>query len=338
MASDMRTPAVIFFLAASGGPAFALDQSVHQSISHDRCIAAHLPQDFCERVGTEAYNVDSYEWSHPEAHSQIGEGAIGTACTAANAALDRERMLGSDIRTSLEQLAQSPSEDLRIHIATQLGRSLHTIQDDCAHHGMPNAQHAWWSRKDACSGSKTSPDLQPQAASCANTETAAVFVAFEQQMAAAGISAGALDNLTEGWTHWPKRGDVCDFLHEADQWDGTDRRWNNTVVVPMLREQLTNAITTDDRSVIDACTVDLVVVSHDAKLDTSSPPPFCLKLETFCLLSGGKEDGETEAPPPWEDDATADTASGCSVGGESSASWMVLAFVGIGLVGRRRRR
>ena len=292
MASDMRTPAVIFLLAASGGPAFALDQSVHQSISHDRCIAAHLPQDFCERVGTEAYNVDSYEWSHPEAHSQIGEGAIGTACTAANAALDRERTLGSDIRTSLEQLAQSPSEDLRIHIATQLGRSLHTIQDDCAHHGMPNAQHAWWSRKDACSGSKTSPDLQPEAASCANTETAAVFVAFEQQMAAAGISAGALDNLTEGWTHWPKRGDVCDFLHEADQWDGTDRRWNNTVVVPMRREQLTNAITMDDRSVIDACTVDLEVVSHDAQLDVSSPPPFCLKLETFCLLSGGNVDPE----------------------------------------------
>ena len=38
---------------------------------------------------------------------------------------DRERTLGSDIRTSLVQLARSPSEDLRIHIATQLGRALH---------------------------------------------------------------------------------------------------------------------------------------------------------------------------------------------------------------------
>ena len=220
----MRTTlAVIFFLAASGGSAFALDQSVHQSISHDRCVAANLPQDFCERVGTEAYNVDSYEWSHPEAHSQIGEGAIGTACTAANAVLDRERTLGSDLRTSLVQLSRSPSEDLRIHIATQLGRSLHRSRTIARITACRTRQHAWWSRKDACSGSKTSPDAQPEAASCANTETTAVFAAFKH-VAAAGISAHALDNLTEGWTHWPKRGDVCDFLHEADQWDGVDRR------------------------------------------------------------------------------------------------------------------
>src|SRR5438874_11683851 len=108
----MRTSAVIFFLAAFPTSAFALDQAVHQSISHDACTAAGLPQDFCERVGTEAYNVDSYEWSHPEAHSQIADtGAISTACTAANAALERERTLGGDIRTSLAQLAGSPSED-----------------------------------------------------------------------------------------------------------------------------------------------------------------------------------------------------------------------------------
>jgi MYXO-CTERM domain-containing protein len=113
----------------------------------------------------------------------------------------------------------------------------------------------------------------------------------------------------------------------------------------MLREQLTNAITTDDSSVIDACTVDLHVVSHDAKLDVSSPPPFCLKLETFCFLSGGKEDGESEAPPPWADDPTddptddtANDSAGCSVGADDSTGWMLLAFVGIGLVARRRSR
>jgi MYXO-CTERM domain-containing protein len=329
------------FVAASSSSAFALDQSAHQAISHDNCVAAGLPQAFCERVGTEAYNVDSYEWSHPEAHSQIGEGAIGTACTAANAALDRERTLGSDIRNSLVQLAQSPSEDLRIHIATQLGRSLHTIQDDCAHHGMPNAQHAWWSRMDACSGSKTSPDVQPGAASCANTETATVFVAFKQQMDSAGVSASSLDNLSEGWTHWPKRGDVCDFLHEADQWDGTDRRWNNSVVVPKLREQLTNAITTDDRVVIDACGagVNLAVASPDARVNVSTPPPFCMKLQAFCVLSGGKEDADAEVPPPWEDPA-ADQSAGCSVESSDSSSpagWMLLGLVGLTFVARRRR-
>src|SRR5439155_6515584 len=100
---DMRTKAVIFLLAASPTSAFALDQAVHQSISHDACVAAQLPQDFCERVGTEAYNVDSYEWSTPAAHAQIADDAIASPCTAANLVLERERTLGSDIRTSLGQ-------------------------------------------------------------------------------------------------------------------------------------------------------------------------------------------------------------------------------------------
>ena len=66
----------------------------------------------------------------------------------------------------------------------------------------------------------------------------------------------------------------------------------------------------------------------------------CLQLETFCFLSGGKEDGEAEAPPPWADDPTDDAANdsaGCSVGADNSTGWMLLAFVGIGLVARRRR-
>src|SRR5262245_9017202 len=91
-ASDMRTAVVIIVMTVGSTSAWALDQSAHQAISHDACIAAGLPQDFCERVGTEAYNVDSYEWSKPEAHAQIADGDI--ACTWANAALDRERQLG----------------------------------------------------------------------------------------------------------------------------------------------------------------------------------------------------------------------------------------------------
>jgi MYXO-CTERM domain-containing protein len=331
----MRTPTVIFLLVASAGPAFALDQSVHQTISHDSCRYAGLPQDFCERVGTEAYNVDSYEWNDPAAHAQMGDGA--SACSAANAALDRERTLGSDIRDSLYELAVSPSEDLRIHIATQLGRSLHTIQDDCAHHGMPNVEHAWWSRLDSCSGSKTSPDAQPEAVTCANIETDAVFVAFKQQMDNAGINASALDDLSEGWTHWPKRADVCAFLYEADHWDGTARGWNNEVVVPKLRDQLTNALTVDDRSVIDACTVNVTLVGQHARLDVSRPPPMCLKLKTYCFASGGKADGESEAPPPWDDSADTATTGGCAVGG-SDASWLLAMFGVTWLVRRPRRR
>jgi hypothetical protein len=328
----VRTTAVILLLLASGRPAFALDQSVHQSISHDTCVDAGLPQDFCERVGTEAYNVDSYEWQQPEAHAQMADGST-VVCEAAQAALDRERVLGADIRDSVVELAQSPSEDLRIHIATQLGRALHTIQDDCAHHGMPNVEHAWWSRLDSCSGSKTSPDAQPEAADCAATETAAVFAAFEQQLDQAGVSASALDGLPEGWTHWPKRSDICAFLREADHWDGTARGWDNEIVVPQLREQLTHALTADDGWAVDACAVpNLVLASSRVHVDISRPPAMCLKLQIYCVASGGKSDAE-DMPPPWEDNKPA--SSGCTAGGD--AGWL-LALLGFTSFVRRPRR
>jgi hypothetical protein len=336
----MRTTAVILFLVATPTSAFALDQSVHESISHDSCVSAGLPQDFCERVGTEAYNVDSYEWDTPEAHAQISDtGTNSTACNAANATLERARSLGSDIRASLVQLASGNSEDRRIHIATQLGRVLHTIQDDCAHKGMPNLQHAWASRMDTCTGSKTSPDAQPEAASCARTETAAVFAAFRTEMATAGVSGSALDDLSEGWTHWPTRDGVCKFLRSAEQWDGADHRWESTVVVPWLRNQLTQAITTDGNLVGDACAagVDLQIKSPSPLVNVSTKPPWCFKLQAFCI---GKADAPDE-PPPWDDsanDSNKQESAGCAIGSRGSASWMVVVLAGLALVTRRRRR
>src|SRR5690349_8520413 len=136
---------------ATPASAYALNQNVHEQISHDGCVAVGLPDEFCERVGTEAYNVDAYEWRDPSAHAQIPN--TGNTCAAVNASLGRLQALGSDIRTSLARLAGAPSQAVATHIAMQLGRALHTIQDDCAHHGMPNAQHAWASRVDTCSGS-----------------------------------------------------------------------------------------------------------------------------------------------------------------------------------------
>ena len=336
----MRSIVLLATLVAAPTSAFALDQSAHQEISLNACVAANLPEDFCERVATEAYNVDHYEWSHPEAHSQIGTGAIGTACTAANATLERERQLGSDIRASLITLSRSPSETTATHIAAQLGRSLHTIQDDCAHHGMPNNQHAWASLTDACTGSKTSPDLAPEAASCARTETAVILDAFVSEMSAAGVSPNALDGISEGWTHWPSRGEVCSFLHDATTWDGADHRWENAVVVPWLRDQLTHAITTDDSSLGDACDgVELQIVRPNPRVDVSVKPEWCLKMNAFCV---GKSDAPDEAPP-WEDAAAAPAASaGCTVGADGSSSGSgstmlgVLSVLGFVVVGRRR--
>jgi hypothetical protein len=53
---------------------------------------------------------------------------------------------------------------------------------------MPNNQHAWASLTDTCTGSKTSPDLAPEAASCARTESAAVMNAFVTEIRTAGLS------------------------------------------------------------------------------------------------------------------------------------------------------
>ena len=333
----MRKTLVVTALVAIPTSAFALDQSAHQAISEDACIAAQLPNDFCERVATEAYNVDHYEWSHPEAHAQIGEGAIGTACTAANAALERERMLGADIRASLATLSRGTSKDLATHIATQLGRALHTIQDDCAHHGMPNDQHAWASLTDACTGSKTSPDLAPEATTCAKAETAAVMAAFASEVSAAGVAPSALDGISEGWTHWPDRGEVCSFLHDANKWDGTDRRWENSVVVPWLRDQLTHAITTDDTSLGDACAegVALQIVHPNPLLDVSKKPSWCLKLDAYCI---GKSDAPDE-PPPWDDGSDASPeVGGCNAAGGGSGADLALLLGVLGFVVVRRRR
>lgn len=331
----MRKLLLLASLVAAPTSAFALEQSDHQAFSEDACTAAGLPEDFCERVGTEAYNVDHYEWSHAEAHAQIGEGAIGTACTAANAALERVRMLGADIQTSLFALSSSPSNELATHIATQLGRALHTIQDDCAHKGMPNDQHAWASLEDSCTGSKTSPDIAPEALSCARTETAAVMSAFVDEVHAAGVPDSSLDGIAEGWTHWPSSSEVCSFLDQANHWDGADHRWESSVVVPWLRDQLVHAITADDSSLGDACAagVNLQAIHPAARRDVTTKPTWCLKLDVYCV---GKADGAEQAPP-WEDPPAVTSSGGCATGSGDASTVMILVILGLGYRRRSRR-
>jgi hypothetical protein len=262
-----------------------------------------------------------------------------TACKATNLTLERMRVLGTDIRTSLGRLSRGASEDLATHIATQLGRSLHTIQDDCAHHGMPNDQHAWASLTDTCTGSKTSPDLDGDALRCAHTETAEVFAAFVRELRTARVSSSELDGISEGWTHWPSRGEVCGFLHDASSWNGIDQRWDDSVVAPWLRDQLTHAITTDSASLGDPCAegARLQIEEPNDRVNVSKKPNWCFKLKVFCL---GKADGPDEAPP-WEDSPAPEVAevpmatetAGCQVGGQGTGSLIVvLGFV----VGRRR--
>ncbi len=318
-ASAASASAVVSVLVLGASSAHALEQKKHRAISEGACLNVGLPDDFCERVGVEAYDVDSYEWNDLSAHAQIDVAAGQSRCSAANKALDRVRTLGSDIRASLGYLAYTSSEEDATHVAVQLGRALHTIQDDCAHHGMTNPQHAWYSLSDTCEGTKDSPDLDPAAFTCAERETAAVMDAFATAVADAGVANWQLDGIDGGWTHWPARGGVCEFLKSAKSWDGVDTRWDNGLVVPYLQDQLDYAMTMGDESLGDVCTGDLDAITPAwlwADADLSDPPSWCWKVRAYCV---GKADAPDEAPP-WSDDATAPTdptthAGGCSIGG-----------------------
>ena len=105
---------------AAAGSAHALEQKVHRQVTEDACWDAGLPDEFCERLGVEAYDVDAYEWDDLTAHAQPFPGQ--SACDGANATLDRVEWLGADVHDLLHQLARSPSEGTSEQIAVQLGR------------------------------------------------------------------------------------------------------------------------------------------------------------------------------------------------------------------------
>lgn len=321
-------------LALAASPAHALEQKQHRVISRNACEDVGLPEEFCERVGVEAYDTDAYEWNDLAAHSQITDGQ--TACEAADAVLAREQMLAADMHDSLDELSWSSDPDTAEHIAIQLGRALHTVQDNCAHHGQPNPQHAWASLSDSCHGTLISPDVQSGALSCAAEQTARVIDAFATEVAAAGVTYDQLEDVDTGWTHWPARGDVCAFLATANDWDGVDRRWDNHVTEPALIDQLSFSLSFGDYSLGSACDgPSLVPQQRAAAVNTSGGMSRCAKIKLYCI---GKADDGTEEPPPWNEDGTTDEVreGGCAVGGGGAG--LALPMLGVMLVLRRRRR
>ena len=345
--------AAVFALVGSMGSAHALDQKKHRQVTEAACLAVGLPDDFCERAGVEAYNVDAYEWNDLAAHAQTAPGQ--SRCQAANATLDRVRRLGGDTRRGLAWLASSGSEDDANFVATQLGRALHTVQDACTHHGISNPQHAWYSLSDACDGTAQSPDLAPAALDCARRETAAVMAAFKTAVDNAGVDSDQLDEVSHGWTHYPSRGDVCTYLKSAPSWNGVDGQWDDDLVGPYVLDQHVYALTTGDDSLGDMCAAGPNWVAPLVALpntNVSSPPDWCWKLNVYCV---GKGDGADEAdePPPWVDPAAEAVDEvpapqlgngGCSVAAASSAGGVdgaatLLLFLAVAIVaGRMGRR
>lgn len=345
MASPVRLVLLAPAVAAALWPlsAEALDQSKHRAISRDTCAQAGMPWEFCERVGTEAYNVDHYEWEDMSAHAQVDVSTGQTACEAANLAAGRVNGLADDLRLDLAAFAKGSKTVDATVIATALGRALHTVQDNCAHRGVSNPHHAWLSLSDSCEGTKSSPDTRPEALTCAQQETEEVIDAFVSAVDDANIDPDDLDDgVDEGWGHWPTRGEVCEFLKSGNEWDGIDKHWNSGIVVSALREQFTAGI--GGKAVgSDICAGNPKAL--DAKpgpaINTSQGQELCFTLNLFCV---GKDDSPDQAPP-WvdADEAAADNEGtppeqACAVdprGGDTAFGSLACVVV---LAWRRRRR
>jgi uncharacterized protein (TIGR03382 family) len=328
-----------FFLAwlAFAPAAHALNQSKHFDLARASCGAAGLPDAFCQRVAVETYDVDHNEFEVLAAHSQIPDGK--TTCDAANDSLWRVFWLGGQIRQAIGGVVYQPSRAGNDQLAQHLGRALHTIQDNCAHKGMPNPQHAWHSLSDVCRGTSESPDVQPDAIDCATVESDGVIAGFVDTLQDVGADFAQLSDVTgDDDKHFPAYTDVCAFLASANDWDGVDRRWDNTVMRPALAAQLLAGMSgADDSQFQRVCGngADVDNAFTDPDFDTSGGAQSCIQIHAFCL---GKADSLEETAPPWEPAAQSTTTQGgCSaVPGPPSDGLVLLGLLAVAWLVRRR--
>jgi len=338
---------VIAVLIGTAGSAHALKPGAHADIAKSRCVAAGLPADFCQRAATENYVTDSREWDDLRAHAQIDKDE--TACVAADRTAARMWFLGDDLRRQLAAVRARPTEDNVGDAAHALGRALHTIQDNCAHHGMPNPQHAWFSLSDFCDGTELSPDVQSDAVACARVETEAVVRLVADAVRVAGVSPGLAQNACPEDAFGNRQNeqpvcqkrflpgpiDACRFLASAQDWDGMDRTWAGDVVAGALREAFAAGLAGEPH-IASICDGDETVLSPAVSqpvLDVSAGAPSCFRSKLFCL--GKADDAEHplfdhEHDVPTEDEG----AGGCSTGGGHGAALLLIAA---GLFARRRR-
>jgi len=329
---------VTVVVAAGARPAHALKPKAHAAITEASCTGAGLPRAFCKRVATEDYNVDAREWEDMAAHAQIADGQ--TACEAAEHTVDYVRSRSEELQRAITVIAAGArGEDDIAAAGIALGRLMHSVQDQCAHRGMPNAQHAWFSLSDFCEDTNLSPDTQDDALACARRESDAVMARVAAVIRASGVSnALARGSCPEDVFHdhnneqpicdrrvLPGPFDACEFLSEANDWDGIDRQWNGDVVASALRDALAVGLAGGGASASLCERVDLEADANDV-VDVSIGVPTCKRIDVLCL---GKVDA---ADNPFGEDSASD-ASGCAAVGHESAGGLLLL-----LALRRRRR
>jgi MYXO-CTERM domain-containing protein len=306
--------------------AWALKPSTHRELAEAACRAEGMPDAFCRRMGKQTYETDYQEWKDLSAHAQreLGE----DRCTAADAALARVDRLARDVAS------QAHAGHLEA-AAISLGRAIHTIQDECAHHGMTNQEHAFYSLTQQCSGDQVSPDVQPAALACARTRTSEVMSLAAQALA--DVSWNGAADLCTDWSSDNQRDTcanaslpspfmACDFLAEHKDWDGDDSTWHPTKVGDALvtafgagldNTPATTSVCGANAAAIDPPNPRAPIVDRTKKLG-------CFSTSLGCL---GKVDEGGESTDSM-------STGGCSTT-SSSAGWLVLALAA--LLPRRRR-
>lgn len=313
-------------LLAPSRQAWALSQAEHQRITEKACRAAHLADAFCKRMAVAAYSVDGYEWDDMAAHAQREPGE--PACESA----DRSALRLNQLASNAVHARNAGSDEVA---ADEFGRALHTLQDECAHHGMSNLQHAHFSLLDVCGETGASPDAAPEAKQCAVKRTNAAMVEIAKVFAGRPInftcSTGDNRNGNEcGRIAGPSPIEVCDFLSEHTAWTGEDTRWQ-----PIVGERLQAAFMLGIRG------IGAPPVCADGGITVEPPAVLPHELATSCALIAVTCLGKVDDPISLDDDRDA-AAGGCAAGGSldgvSPGLMLLVGWVGLAASRRRRRR
>lgn len=333
-------------LLSWSSPADAFSASQHRSITSDSCKAAGLPSDFCKRVAVESYNTDANEWDDLLAHAQMRSDE--PPCESANDLMARMSALGGELDARLQDLAAATSsydaEELAGKAALALGRAIHTVQDNRAHHGVPNPEHAWYSLQDFCEGTSTAPDLRPGAAEAARVDTDEMMARVAQLVASAGVAQSlsssscpfvdtsdpsTRDPCTSMYA--PAPWDLCSFLAEGKGWDGTDQQWDPDVIGQGMYDSFWGAPPGD------VCEEPNLLEAPQPPVDTSGGIPTCAAAHFACF---GKVDDPSLAADPAPEAQPQSESSGCSLSSSrSSEPWGLALLCGaMAAIAARRRR
>lgn len=307
----MRTRLLVLPLLLASSPAWALKPSKHRELAEAACTAQRLPAAFCERMGQQAFETDYQEWTTPSAHAQRAVGQ--DRCDAADDAAVRVRALGNDL---VADAHAGKYEDA----AVALGRAIHTLQDECAHHGMTNEEHAFYSMEDTCGDDvNVSPDTQPLAIACAQSRTNDAMAAVAAALADVSWSGLDLcrdsnDQDTCELASLPSPFQACDFLALHKEWDGADSTWNGDVVGPALVSAFDHGLT-GDVAYVPVC-------AAQTSIDPLAPHALVTSRDTGCALTDVACFGKADAPGA----VAAPASGGCAAGGSPGLVLALLAL------------